>query len=568
MGRHGWHLHRACGVLRGLLDGDGPYSSTIHRWRVREAPVLLSTTFFRVLLVRAGVGWHDGSVRLVRWRRFDERTGTVCLGYPRRVGGDIGTNKLDYTEGPCDNEGQRGAALLGPAFGPARVARQCTCNVVNALVLRHLKAPPRASRSLRNNPALDATIACVARSMLGGAKRRWRDKWTVSKLRNIDLSRANDPDRPDRIKINIKREVCHDWIKRARGIQPYVNLRTQSEYGYMHMVWQKALCVVCGGDDGPIVGYEVFPGIHIAVASGWTAQRLSDWASVGGGWWYYERDGKSWDATMSRGLLRRKLRAMRVLDPRFALHVERGIVARGKYRREGRVVRWVSNEGTVKSGHNDTTSGNSFLNALICANALRDVGACGHILVVGDDLIARVDRRCEELSGVEACYGIEPSSRWFRDIEHCSFISGCWVRSGHGYLFSPLVGRLLKRLWWTVSPPSRRKLDQYRHGVACGILTTYGRHPLLSAFLGKYVLLRRRAPSITTHRPAGELDDSCGWADGLCERYGIDHEHLSVIGRMLAALPTCGAEYESYLLEPIFSRDMCDIEDRPVWRVR
>lgn len=458
--------------------------------------------------------------------------------------------------------------MLGPAFGRARVARQCSCNVVNALVLRHLKVPPAATRTLRAHHELDAAIAARARELRGGAIQRWREKWPQHKLAAIDKSRDDDADKPDRIKLNIKREVCHDWITRGRGIQPYVNLRTQSEFGWAHMLWQKALAGVLGGEGSSIFGYEVYPGVHIAMASGWSAQRLSDWGSAGGGgYWYYERDGKSWDATMSKKLLMRKVRAMRVFSRRLADHVQKGIVVRGRYRQGEVVIKWVTNEGTVKSGQNDTTSGNSFINALICANAFRDVGARGHILVVGDDLIARVDGKYDGLSEAEAAYGITPAFRWFRDIEHCTFISGCWVRSGNGYLFSPLVGRLLKRLWWTVSPPGRRRLDHYRHGVAVGLLTTYGDHPILRAFLGRYVIpghtLHGRDIPVS-HRPGGPLHHPGGWVDGLCERYGCDPGTLESWCEILRSVSSEGRVYDCPTFDPIFRRDLSDIADRPV----
>lgn len=503
---------------------------------------------------------------LVKTLRLVDRPGvTVCLGYPDVAKGVGRNHEFRWVARPCDREGQLGATLLGPAFAEAYVCRQCSCNAANALANRHLKEGPACKRVPERCGVLEFAIARTYRWLVGGARRRWRLKWTASKLAAIDKSRAKDPYRPSKVKLTVKREVLHARPTKARGIMAYVNLRTQAEFGWAHACWQKALCAVVGGDD--VRGWEVWPGIRIAVASGWSAQRLGDWAGadrVGYGW-VYERDGKNWDATMSLPLLEFKRQAMACADPALAASVEAGERVRGTHYGPDIKLRYRAC-GTVKSGHNDTTSGNSYINAMVCADACRRAGARADILVVGDDLVAFVDRRFA-LEQLESEYGIQPEARWFRDITQASFISACWVEDGGVYVFTPLPGRLLSRLWWTVSPPGRRHERAYRHGVAVGLLSTYAANPLLRAFLEPALEGGSWSDDMyderVRKRPGGRVAD-IDWRGALARRYGVS---VGEIDRWCALLRSLGPQprvCDRGPLERLFEVDLADIGVRQV----
>lgn len=487
----------------------------------------------------------------------------MCLGIPTYKPSDLAPHVLPQLHFACDRD-QRGATLLGPAFRRAYVVRQCSCNAVNALVNRHLAPAPRPKCVPRFSRALANAIRDVYRDLLPGSGQRWCDKWPAGKLARIKQSRLNDPVRPSLVDLLVKLEVAHAFVTKGRGIQMYPNLATQAAVGPQQSCFQKALCDVCGGRTD-VRGFELYPGIFVAVASGWDVARFGEWATVASQYAHvYERDGKAWDATMSVPLLLCKLRYMSAASRELADFVRRGIICRGKYRGHGdQAVRfYYTSVGTVKSGHNDTTSGNSLLNFLICADSCRRLGVRANILVVGDDLIAFVEKKCN-LAETESEYGIRPEARWFRDITQASFISGVWCWDGRRYAFGPTPGRLLARLWWTVAPPSRRRLADYRHGVASGLLSTFPTHPIVQSLVGN-ALRRSRETCVPKWQTFTGTAVEFDWHAGLAYRYGVTPQVIAQWADYVAAAADAGpGVYEEGPLAWMFDVDLADLPNRP-----
>jgi len=218
----------------------------------------------------------------------------------------------------------------------------------------------------------------------------------------------------------------------------------------------------------------------------------------------------------------------------------------------------------VKSGHNDTTMGNTIVNALIALEAVVACGLRASIIVAGDDLLVAVDGAFDEhaVAAVERGCGIVPEYRKFHSWSDVSFISGMWWYAGGIYNFTPKLGRLLARLWWTVHPPGRKHFHRYRAGVSKGLAPTVGPLPIYSALLGQHVV-----DSIV---PADKRFDfvygrAVAWPGDLvalvAERYGLTSEEVVDADRVLRQTDRpCVVIHPT--LEWITRRDTCDLAER------
>jgi hypothetical protein len=252
-----------------------------------------------------------------------------------------------------------------------------------------------------------------------------------------------------------------------------------------------------------------------------------------------------------------KWQTMQACDPLFAAHVRAGFKVRGRFLSRGERIDYTAC-GTVKSGHNDTTSGNSLINVLICAGAMRSLGMSGHIIVLGDDLLAHVagPARAQELCAAEAQYGISPEVKTPAGFAEATFISGSWLFDGRRHLFMPQPGRLLARLWWTVRPPSQRRVTEYRYGVAMGLLSTYRAFPIIGDFLEPYRDDRHHGVP-PPYRPSGILDvEGFDFDRAFCDRYGLTRSAYRELRSFLRRLPTQPAYYASSPADVILQRDV------------
>ncbi len=396
----------------------------------------------------------------------------------------------------CARQDQLGATCVGPTFSVPWVCRSCQCNAVNALVMRHGVTQPLVRRKLTRSHRFASLISGVYGSLLVSYYDQWIYKWPLSKQIAIKYSDRHDRFAPGKVKSFVKREVVTDEPSRPRLIQGYKTLTTQARFGPEFTVFQKALVTVCDR-------FEIFPGITITMASGMNADALAQWMELSllscrRRPYFIERDGKNWDATMQKMHHLTKLFYMRYCSPQLASFVEKGFRSVGTVLGEqGRLIYRLN--GTVKSGHNDTTSGNSLINMLICADTLRLCGLSGHVIVAGDDALIVVDGKpdLDLYLSVEKDFGIVPKARLFTDVIDVSFVSGHWVPIGDGhFIFAPFLGRLLSKLWWTVSPPAAKKIDDYRYSVVMGLSRTCGRLPLFSHFLNIVVTRNARVMPI------------------------------------------------------------------------
>jgi len=249
----------------------------------------------------------------------------------------------------------------------------------------------------------------------------------------------------------------------------------------------------------------------------------------------------------------------------FAAFVERGFKVKSSYYFPDGVLRYCL-DGTVKSGHNDTTLGNSLVNAMIAYDSLMRLGYSAEILVAGDDLLVALDENPVGLHDMEATYGIKPVSRVFRDPLDVSFISGVFLRGSTGWLFLPKLGRLLARLWWTVNPPPPRRVNDYRASVVRGLRSVAGNVPLYCDFLreiegGEYNLGTDYYVKLANW---GGSEVGPETTRGLCDRYHLNFQEFDELSEYLRNLPMAPVSFSNALVRRVLLVDLADLVDRPL----
>lgn len=393
----------------------------------------------------------------------------------------------------------------------------------------------------------------------------WLAKWPKQKRKAILESMDRDHIRPDRVKAMVKIECCHDEPTRSRLIQFYFNLATQAVYGLEFTCFQKSLC-------NTFRNLQVSEKIDVTIASGMNADDLSEWMNVRvarGACYFYERDCKSYDATMQKMHRLFKTRFIRKIDDKLAAFIDDCSTVKGLgVFREGLFVYKVAE--TVQSGHNDTTSGNGLVNAGITVEAFSSCGLECSILIAGDDCLVAVysDFDADLIAKIESELGVIPVARKLSSPADVSFISGIWLMNGKKWQFVPKLGRILARLWWTVNPPGKRTRSAYIRGVARGLLPSCGNLPIVRQFLLKF---DSDGEALMTNRYWEYRVKPIEW-DGsirrhLLDRYGITESELSECESFLARLPAEPLLIVHPVLDRIMAVDLADLVDRPICEI-
>lgn len=493
-------------------------------------------------------------------------TNTVCLGFGNE--GNLSADcKIRTAErsATCLSKDGKGATLVGWTTSISHVLRKCLCNAHNAITNRHgAKPPPVVDDVCEVLPDfLDVFRGLDAEYLMHPMREwaNWFSKWPASKQRAFTHSRETEDVEPGKVKAMVKREVSHNLPKKARLIQFYKTLATQSEFGPEFYALQKVVTETFRrhrmGD------------IDITFASGMNARELGAWMEnvlADGAVMFYERDGKNWDSSMQKehAAFRRGFYAG--FDDRLADFVGKCDKVKGAAVFPGGILRYSVNY-TVKSGHNDTTLGNSLVNAAIAYAAFKRANIPASILVAGDDLlVATYDYvNVEELVSAESRYGITPEAQTFVDFERVTFISGTWMSDGNQIGFVPQPGRLFARLWWSVRPPSHRQMAMYLRGVARGLAGVVGTMPLVRTFVGSFDSegeARLVSDKCYNYRGAAfyfQEDDIYG---AYMRRYGLARGDIEECEAWLRSLPRSPLYLKHRVLSRIMEVDLADIMDR------
>jgi hypothetical protein len=489
---------------------------------------------------------------------------TTCLGFGDESNLGSQCQLRTCPVRPCATPVTAGATLLGWTTHVAFVLRKCLCNAHNALCMRHGARQPVVTRDV-------GEVFCVFARALSGLDAEyifhpmrshgtWLLKWPESRRREFIRSEAREDLTPESVKAMVKREVNHSRPTKARLIQFYKTLCTQSFCGPYFYALQKVVSHL-------LRNYPLDENVDLTFASGMRASEIAAWmqkAVDGGARWFYERDGKNWDSSMQAQHSAFRIRIYALFDHELAKFAQKCLRVRGFAAFPGGVLRYVM-EHTVKSGHNDTTIGNSLINAAIAYAALKRAHVRASIIVAGDDLlVASYDPiSCNEIMSFEREYGITPEARVFENPWEVTFISGMWVNDGSQFAFVPMIGRLFARLWWTVKPPSRREHNRYLRGVARGLAPAIGTLPLARLLVDKF-----DSPGEAGRSDKGYVYRGTEYVlkervlEDLSRRYGCSPQEILACESWLRRLPSEPLLIVHPVLDRIAAVDLADIGNR------
>jgi len=417
----------------------------------------------------------------------------------------------------------------------------------------------------------------------------WRIGKGLQKLARVDRSIIEDQNRFDRVKLMIKNEVYTQTfvnpknIKKARGIQFPPNERSAYEFAAESHAFSHAFSDLTSD-------FIEHCGItfQIRYSANMTHAEIGEYASACERHrirfrvcYIDERDGVNWDANVQYVHRRAVISVYRRLDVNYARYMERGLNVRGSYTSKDGVRVLYNSIGTVKSGHPDTSSGNSLLNRDISIQAI--VSLPEHLrprevrgMVMGDDYIGwlyydnDIDP-CElanALNGNERRLGIEPIRGLFSDLRCASYISLGFYRMDNGdFAALPKIGRHLCRLFWTVTDLRGRDPKRLAAGVAAAFYPLYSTYPPMRAFLRYHMQvdasgigdlqLQYRWQELGMKRLPGVIN----WSENHAVKYGTEALLLDFTG--LFDGEQCARLCHSHIVDLMYSVDVSDPCDRP-----
>lgn len=388
---------------------------------------------------------------------------------------------------------------MGPVTALSWVCRTCEHNFHNAICNRHGKKQPKQKKPLTVSTRwlqllADALVPKFWEMRETYTRAFCYKMWPEVKRRGIDESNLNDRVEPGKVKSFVKREGAPKPATKARGIQGSKNLKTQSLFAHITKSIQKA-CAWAFRHNGlahqiaKSMGYDY----SISFTSGWNPRDHGKWMKQVhkryGRPYFYERDGKNWDATMNMNHIGQRAHFYRRFDRRYGRFVLDSAKVTGIGGPRGHQLKYKLC-GTTKSGHNDTSLGNSITNAAIIFEAAARLGIKSMMVcVMGDDLIMATDEDFDlhALMEAESDLGIIPEAAKFKDVEYVTFISGCYVPIGGGdFCFMPMPGRLLARLFWSTKNVGQKKIQEWRNSVCTGLIGVCGCLPLVGTLLAMH----------------------------------------------------------------------------------
>jgi len=409
----------------------------------------------------------------------------------------------------------------------------------------------------------------------------WRIGKGLRKLAGIDDSLVYDKRVSDRVKLMVKKEVYPQHLgspypKKARGIQYAVNERSAYEYAKEAYCIAKSVgsatqkVVEMGGVKFLIRYSATMSHQDIGKFADKSERLRRDYKCS----WIDERDGQNWDSNVQRPHRLAVVGLYGMCDKALARHTLKGVDCRGVHQgANGRIE--YETDGTVKSGHWDTSVGNSILNIEIAVQAilllpLRLRPKMVRALVMGDDYLAwlyfdhDVDPVAlrQALDDIEKGLGISPKRGIFADLIHASFISLTFYRTMSGtYCPLPKVGRMFSKLFWTVTPLAGRDPARLASGVAHHFYPLYKTWPPMRDFLRHHMQV---AP-IDCHDVFYQfqelgvktLDEPIDWEQNHWHKYG-----RAGLGLQIGQLDGCEIVCDP-IVRAMYVTDMSDPGERP-----
>lgn len=524
------------------------------------------------------------------------RTNTRCLKKKcspemwSKIGADHEVLKKPNLSRGCERKGQKGATLVGLAAAPPLVMRTCTHNAAAAACGRHLaeRSEPEPARLTEMHSVADTIIPKVRQRYVelreDWSWDRWMHRWEPAKQKAVlealldavtetpeelmaDAERfasgkkgrkAIPNPRVSWLTSMVKREVMVGYESeslllepkiptKARLIHFYKFLDAQEKFARHHLAMQKAITDILDGGDVVLPGTELYMTVASSmnsVAKGAWVQEVEE--AYGGNLTWYERDGKSWDATMGAGHFSLQERLVELCaEPDFLEHIRETKTCVCDYRSRGASATARDYDErfkykisyTTKSGHNDTSWRNSWINAIITLSALRETNHLrARAIVIGDDLLVGVDGPVDvdALRDYEKSCGIKPEADKIKKTSLVEFASDVFVpavvNGKRQYVAVPKLGKLLAKLFWTHTSVPDKRTNDFRFSIAYGMRNTLSRAPLYGPFLQANMAGGGTFRQVSRwFRDAEEIIDYDprefnAW---LNERYGITSEQVS-----------------------------------------
>ncbi len=387
----------------------------------------------------------------------------------------------------------------------------------------------------------------------------WRAGRGTVKLEQIESSITFDRIDNSRVCMMLKKEVnivpldTRALPKKARGIQYCTNLRTAYELAseqtsFCHALAEATQAELYYGRIKCCVRYtaEMSP-YDIAAFATESEVRRSGYVTS----FIDERDGKNWDANVQVAHRMAMVGFYAKLSVKLANMAAAQVRVKGKYTGQGVRVSYEVN-GTVKSGHWDTSSGNGALNIEITMQAIAMLGDDGPVevrgLVMGDDLLLwlyfdrEVDPQwyADAISAAERRLGIEPVRGIFGDILNASFCSMGFYWAREGLAVMPKVGRCLAKLFWTVTPLAGRDPKRLASTIAHAFYPTYHSYMPMRQYLRHHMKVPPLEVAVTDVMPyvlRGDVMpryEGVKWAEAHLVKYGIPPDALHDMPDVLA----------------------------------
>jgi hypothetical protein len=418
----------------------------------------------------------------------------------------------------------------------------------------------------------------------------WRSGKGLVKLALIDESIALQRFDNGRVDMMLKKEVTSvqfsepAFPKKARAIQFNITLRTAYEFGNEQFNLGHALASATSdwiehGGVRFLLRYtaEMNPVEIAEFATEAEARRSHGYSFID------ERDGKNWDANVQTPHRQALVEWYGQINPQLRRVAEEGIKVHGAYRK-GKVKITYTVDGTVKSGHFDTSSGNAALNIDVTAQAivslpaaLRPVEVRG--LVMGDDLLLWLyfdhevspTEYCAAINAAEQALGIHPVRGIFKDVRNVSFCSMTFYERKNGALaIMPKMGRQFAKLFWTINPLNQRNPQRLASTIAHAFHPTYHTFPPMRLFLEHHMGVApiecrvdewtRALPWVLRQHELPKYDD-VNWVSGNEVKYGMIDGTLDFMADALAAVGPAGA-IRSHAVDLMLKEDLSDPADR------
>lgn len=499
-------------------------------------------------------------------------TQAICLGAAHHISPTRHTVGLCKTDRCEDRAIIVGCMLFGPASGPCFSLMSCVHNLRNALVTRHavdeaqselfMAFPPGWRRLLRAVRAEypnfcspnDKFIEWIARYPEHVRKSLTKTLLEATpKKRSVDFVGAFP-------KVGVELSVP----EKARTIQAYLDDLDKILTGPDIAAMQKAFKSICRN-------FEVYPNVFITFGCGMSLEDIGHWAEFEHDY-VYERDGKRWDSTMGITHYLFRLRSYEFVIPNYSKDGRYpALTTQGRYSKGDEHFKYVV-EGTVKSGHNDTTLGNTIINLMIAAAAVHEQRPDKPVRVIacGDDLLVLSSARLNgaRIAAVEKKYGIIPKYGEFADVTDASFISLNFWRVAGNVIALPKPGRLARKQYWTARPPA--DVDAWIKSVSGGLANL--RH--VPIFRELWAFGKGDVTDIIAERwERSRLENVLSPADGdligkaMCAKYGISDDELDSACKALARIrhggPYLATGDGAVVLDRMLAFDQLDPEERP-----